>query len=134
MNRTFHHKLSIQAVATVVLLAVCALWCFLVRTGLSPFAGLACMMLGAIAVDRMIHTEYVITDSDQLVISRGRLCKPTAIEIGDIVAVRHVRGMLFVAPHVIVEYGAGRITSVQPAEPDAFIKEIKKRLNSKPTI
>lgn len=128
MNRTFQHKLNIQSVAAVVIIAACALWCFLARTSLSPVFGFACMLLGAAAVDRMLHTEYVITTDNRLVISRGRIVKPKAINIDEIVAVRPVRGMLFVAPYVLIEYGMGRATSVQPADTAAFIKEMKRRL------
>ena len=128
MNRTFQHKLSVQAFAAVVLLAACALLCFLSRTGLTPLLGLVCLLLGAAAVDRMIHSEYVMTPDNRLVISRGRLSKPLAINIDEIVAVRQVRGALLVAPHVIIEYGMGHITSVQPADTDGFIKEVKRRL------
>lgn len=128
MNRTFQHRLNIQSVAAVVILAVCALWCFLARTSLSPVFGLACMLLGAAAMDRMLHTEYVITDDNRLVISRGRIARPKSIDIDEIVAVRQVRGMLLVAPYVLIEYGMGRATSVQPADTAAFIKELKRRL------
>lgn len=128
MNRTFQHKISVQALATLVLLAACALLCFLNRTGLTPVFGFVCLMLGAAAVDRMIHSEYVMTPDNRLVISRGRLSKPLAINIDEIVAVRPVRGALLVAPHVIIEYGMGHITSVQPVDTDGFIKEVKRRL------
>ncbi len=128
MNRTFHHKLSIQAIVTVVLLAAFALWCFLVRTGVSPLFGLLCLLLGAAAVDRMIHTEYVITSDNRLVITRGRLSKPLVINIDEIVEMHEVRGMCFVAGHIIIEYGVRQMASVQPADPEGFIKEVKRRL------
>lgn len=128
MNRTFQHKISIQALASVVLLAACALLCFLNRTGLMPLFGMLMLLLGAAAVDRMIHSEYVMTPDGRLVISRGRLAKPLVVSIDEIVAVRPVRGALLVAPHIIIEYGAGHITSVQPADRKGFIKEIKRRL------
>ena len=128
MNRTFQHKLSVQSLAAVVLLAACALLCFLNRTGLTPLFGFVCLMLGAAAVDRMIHSEYVLTADGRLVISRGHLSKPLVVNIDEIVAVRPVRGALLIAPHVIIEYGMGHITSVQPADTDGFIKEVKRRL------
>lgn len=128
MNRTFQHKLSIQALATVVVLAVCALLCFLQRTGLMPLFGFVCLMIGAAAVDRMLHSEYVMTPDNRLIISRGRLVKPLVVNIDEIVAVRPVRGALLVASHIIIEYGTGHITSVQPADANGFIKEVKRRL------
>lgn len=128
MNRTFQHKISVQALATLVLLAACALLCFLNRTGLTPLFGFACLLLGAAAVDRMIHSEYVMTTDNRLVISRGRLSKSLVINIDEIVAVRPVRGAMLIAPHIIIEYGMGHITSVQPADATGFIKEVKRRL------
>ncbi len=127
MNRTFQHKISVQALATLLTLAACALLCFLNRTGLTPVFGLVCLMLGAAAVDRMIHSEYVMTQDNHLAILRGRLARPLVINIDEIVAVRPVRGALLVAPHVIIEYGMGHVTSVQPADTTGFIKEIKRR-------
>lgn len=128
MNRTFHHKLNVQAVVTVVLLAAFALWCFLMRTGVSPLFGLLCLLLGAAAVDRMVHTEYVITSDDRLVITRGRLSKPLVINIDEIVEMHEVRGMFLVASHIVIEYGMGHMASVQPADPEGFLKEVKRRL------
>lgn len=128
MNRTFHHKLNVQAVVTVVLLAAFALWCFLMRTGLSPLFGLLCLLLGAAAVDRMVHTEYVITTDDRLIIKRGRLSKPLVIDIDEIVEIHEVRGMFLVAGHIVIEYGIRHMASVQPADPEGFIKEVKRRL------
>ena len=128
MNRTFHHKLNVQAVVTVVLLAAFALWCFLMRTGMSPLFGLLCLLLGAAAVDRMVHTEYVITTDDRLIIKRGRLSKPLVIAIDEIVEIHEVRGMFFVAGHIVIVYGMGHMGSEQPADPEGFIKEVKRRL------
>ena len=80
------------------------------------------------AVDRTVHTEYIMTPDNKLVISRGRIAKPIVVNIDDIVAVRPVRGLLFVASHIVIEYGAGHFTSVQPADSEGFVKELKRRL------
>ena len=37
-------------------------------------------------------------------------------------------GLLFVASHIVIEYGAGHFTSVQPADSEGFVKELKRRL------
>lgn len=128
MNRTFHQRFSPQGVVTVVLLAVTALWCFLVRTGVTPTIGFVCMLIGAAAVDRIVNTTYVFTPDGQLVITRGRLAKRLAIPVGDIIDVHEIRGSMFIAPHIIIEYGATRhMTSAQPTDFEAFIAEIKRR-------
>ena len=61
MNRTFQHKISIQAIAAVILLATCALMLFLNRTGITPLLGMVLLIIGAAAVDRTVHTEYIIS-------------------------------------------------------------------------
>ena len=71
MNRTFHHNVSMQGIATIVLLAVVALWCFLVRSGITPALGFVCLLLGAAGVDRLVHTTYTFTADGNLVIVRG---------------------------------------------------------------
>lgn len=128
MNRTFQHKISIQAIAAVILLATCALMLFLNRTGITPLLGMVLLIIGAAAVDRTVHTEYIMTPDNKLVISRGRIAKPIVVNIENIVAVRPVRGLLFVANHIVIEYGAGHFTSVQPADSEGFVKELKRRL------
>ena len=128
MNRTFQQNISIQAIAAVILLATCALMLFLNRTGITPLLGMVLLIIGAAAVDRTVHTEYIMTSDNKLVISRGRIAKPIVVNIEDIVAVRPVRGLLFVANHIVIEYGAGHFTSVQPADSEGFVKELKRRL------
>ena len=39
-----------------------------------------------------------------------------------------VLGMFFVAGHIVIEYGMGHMGSVQPADPEGVIKEVKRRL------
>ena len=127
MDRTFHHRFSAQAFVAILLLAACALWCFLARTGLSPLVGLVCMLVGAAAVDRTIHTTYTFTAVGTLCISRGRLGGRLTLPVGDVISARKVRGTLFVAPHIVIEYGVGHITFAQPAQPDAFMAELRRR-------
>lgn len=128
MNRTFHHKISVQSVACVVLFGVAALWCLLVRTGVMPVAGALCLFLGATAVDRMVGTTYTFTPGGVLHIVRGRTGGRQSIDVDTIVAVRRVRGSIVRPPHIVIEYGAsGRMTSVQPADFAAFEAEIRRR-------
>ena len=127
MNRTFHHNFSLQGIATIVLLAVAALWCFLVRSGITPALGFVCLLIGAAGVDRLVHTTYTFTADGNLVIVRGRLGKSTTISVNEIIAARAVRGTLFTARHIVIEYGCGKITYAQPQQTKEFIEEIRRR-------
>lgn len=127
MNRTFHHNFSLHGIATIVLLAVAALWCFLVRSGITPALGFVCLLIGAAGVDRLVHTTYTFTADGNLVIVRGRLGKSTTIAVNEIIAARAVRGTLFTARHIVIEYGCGKITYAQPQQTKEFIEEIRRR-------
>lgn len=127
MNRTFHQKFNRQGLAMLVLLAAVGLWCFLRHEGLSPLVGLGCLLLGAATVDRLVNTSYTFTADGTLEIVRGRLGKRLSIPVEQIVKATPCRGTLFVASHIVIEYGIGRITYAQPQDPDAFIREIKRR-------
>ena len=130
MNRTFHHNVSLQGIATIVLLAVVALWCFLVRSGITPALGFVCLLLGAAGVDRLVNTTYTFTADGDLVIARGRLGKSITIAVNEIIVVRAVRGTLFTARHIVIEYGCGKITKRYGADRDNMKTRIIKKWTS----
>ena len=127
MNRTFHQHISLQGILAVVLLAAVALWCFLARVGVSPAVGMVCLLLGAAAVDRLVNSTYVFTPDGKLLITRGRLGAKVEIDVADIISARPIRGTLFTARHVVIEYGCGKITYAQPSGEREFIAEIRSR-------
>ena len=131
MNRTFHQNISLQGIATIVLLAVVALWCFLVRSGATPALGFVCLLLGAAGVDRLVNTTYTFTPEGNLIIVRGRLGKSLTIAVDEIVAARVVRGSLFTARHIVIEYGYRKITYAQPQQMNTFVDEIHRRQKTK---
>ena len=130
MNRTFHQNVSFQGIVAIVLLAVIALWCFLVRSGATPALGFVCLLLGAAGVDRLVNTTYTFTPEGNLIIVRGRLGKNQTIAVNEIVMARPVHGTLFIARHIVIEYGYGKITYAQPQQMNEFINEIRRRQNT----
>lgn len=113
-----------------VLLAVMSFWCFWLRTTFSPFLGLVLLLMAVKAIGRLIHTTYTFTPDGLLTISSGPLSKAKIIAVADIVGAWKVRGRLLVAGHIVIEYGAGHIVSVQPENEKAFLKDIRMRLNN----
>ena len=47
--------------------------------------------------------------------------------VNEIIAARAVRGTLFTARHIVIEYGCGKITYAQPQQTSEFIEEIRRR-------
>lgn len=127
MNRTFHQQFNVQGLVLLLLLSAVGLWSFLSHGRLLPLVGLACMLLGATTVDRLVNTNYVFTPDGNLVITRGRLGKQLVLPVEQIVRTTICRGTFFVPRHIVIEYGIGRVTYAQPQDFDAFINEIKRR-------
>lgn len=113
-----------------VLPAAMSFWCFWVRTGVMPVAGFALLVLATTAIERLIHTTYTFTADGMLTIRNGHLAKPRSISVADITGTRKAGGMLLVASHILIEYGAGHITSVQPDNEKAFLAELRRRLDN----
>lgn len=130
MNRTFHRRFSIQGCLVAVLLAAMSFWCFWMRTTFSPFLGFVLLFMAVKAIGRLIHTTYTFTPDGLLVISSGRLSKAKTIAVADIVGAWQVKGRLLVAGHIVIEYGAGHLVSVQPDNEKAFVDEVRKRLEN----
>lgn len=130
MNRTFHKRFSVQGCIMVALLAAMSFWCFWMHTGYSPLLGFVLLLMATNAIERLIHTTYTFTADGHLVVCCGHLSKAKTIAVADIIGVHKMRGRLFVASHIIVEYGAGHIISVQPDNEKAFADEIRKRLGN----
>lgn len=127
MNRTFHQKFNMQGLVMLLILAAVGLWCFLRHEGLMPLVGLGCLLLGAATVDRLVNSSYTFTADGMLIIERGRLGKRLTIPVEQILKATPCRGTLFVASHIVIEYGIGHVTYAQPQTPEAFIREIKRR-------
>ena len=129
MNRTFHRRITIQGCIMAALPAIMSFWCFWVRTGLTPVVGFAMLLLATAAIERLIHTTYTFTPDGMLIINNGHLSRHVSINIASITSTRHVNGMFIVASHIIIEYGARHIASLQPDNEKAFTNELQRRLN-----
>lgn len=119
-----------QGCIMAALLAVMSFWCFWLRTTFSPFLGFVLLFMAVKAIGRLIHTTYTFTPDGLLVISSGRLSKAKTIAVADIVGAWQVKGRLLVPGHVVIEYGAGHLVSVQPDNEKAFVDEVRKRLEN----
>ena len=127
MNRTFHYRVSLLNYVAIAVVAAAALCMFWHRSAAGAVAGLALMMAVVLMVERIIHTAYVFTDDGLLVVSKGRFLRPVSIRVGDIIEVKRMRMSVLPQGYVLIRYGAGHELSVQPANEDAFINEIRRR-------
>ena len=87
-------------------------------------------------IERVIHTTYTFRrvkpiDRDEehefLVIDKGRLSTNVNIPVNEIVKVSTIRTALGLGHYLLLEYGAGNMTGVEPENEEAFLNELKKR-------
>lgn len=127
MKRTFQHRVTYLGVALVLLLAAVALFFFWQRTSSAAVVAMLVLCADVFIVERIIHTTYVFTDDDRLVVSHGRFSRPVVIPLADVTGTAMKRSCFGLVRYVLVEYGASRIVSVMTENDEAFVKEMCKR-------
>ena len=129
MERTFHRRVDAYGVAAAILPAAVSLMLFLHHTPGAVVAGLAMMLLTVIVIERLIHSTYTFTADNTLLIYSGRFSQTKTIRLGEVVRATRVSGRLLNQPHIIIRFGAGHTTSVQPENEDAFYTFLMKKVN-----
>ncbi len=89
--------------------------------------GVVFVFLTIVALERAVHTSYVLTEDGKLIINRGRFTKTKTILLTDIQDVREMPLAFGLGSFVLIEMKNGRMESVQPDNKEAFIKAIQKQ-------
>lgn len=128
MDINFHHRVSVGEVSFIIISAAAAIAFFWNPTPVAVVLGVAAIVFAVEAIDRAIHTTYVITDDGWLRIRRGRLSGKEDISIGEIKKMTKVRLMGGLTHYLLIEYGpTGSLTHVQPIDEDRMMRAIDKR-------
>ena len=127
MNRTFHRRVTLQDIAAIALHAICAFACFWQHTGAWVIIGACLAMTALVAIERAIHTTYVITDEGILHIDKGRLSRPLVIDIAKIEEVSVTKASFLRPTHVALQTGSNDWLTLLPDNNEAFINEINKK-------
>lgn len=127
MARTFRYHISALNCLVVVFIAAAAVLFFIGGSVGNVLVGVLLTLIGLSAVERMIGTLYTFTDDGLLVVKRGRIARQITIPVNEVLKAEKVRGRLLPVRFVLIEYGASHFTSVQTADEDAFIGELRER-------
>lgn len=127
MVRTFHHQTSPLSLLPPVLSAAAALWLLWTPRGGRIVLGLAMVAVFTLTLERILHTAYIFTDDDKLVIDHGKFHKQQVIHICEIVRTERFAPRLLQPEYILICYGAGHKVAVRPVNSGAFLAEIKKR-------
>lgn len=128
MNRTFHRRPDSPSVALVFAVGLAALCLMARREGPALLLGLVLVGVAVVMMERIIHAVYTFDDADRcLVIRLGRFSRTRRLPVSLITRAIIVPRRAWRMPHVVLEYGAGRVCSVCPDNAGAFVAELTRR-------
>ncbi len=128
MDRVFQSKADFSSYLLLAFALTATIWAMWNKTGLiyAP-----CIVLVALIVERIIHTQYVVTADGHLVIQRGRLSKDKTLSIQSIARIDQVSrfhiGRKSFGQYLIVVMSSGEQVAIQPKNESAFVEHITKR-------
>ena len=106
-----------------------AFFCLWHRTsGVMVVLGVLLIVVTIRAVDRAIHTSYVLTDDDQLRIKTGRIGQTKCFSISDIRSLEKHPFAFHIGHYILIELVNGNTISVQPDNVDSFQAVLTKRM------
>ncbi len=121
MKRTFHRRPDAEHIAMIVVLAALALFLFLQRRTSAVLLALVFVAEAVIAIERLIHTAYIIDEeAGLLIIDGGRFVRKVRIYLSDIESITDVSRRLLRPAHVLIRYGAGHERAVMPEDSFRF--------------
>ncbi len=85
------------------------------------------MGVAVLMIERIIHTVYVLTADGRLIISRGRFSRRLSVPVNEIIRMSVVKAGVLGVRYILIEYGAGHETAVQPVNEEAFLNEVRDR-------
>ena len=109
-----------------------AFFCLWNRTN-SLMVVLGCLLIIVTirAVDRAIHTSYVLTNDSALQIKTGRIGLTKRIFLSEVKSVEKRPFAFHLGHYALIELMNGSVVSVQPDNVDSFLSALKKRIEKK---
>ncbi len=116
----------------IVVFALGAFFCLWHRTNmLMVILGFLLIIVTVRAVDRAIHTKYVLTNDGVLKVKIGRIGKTTHIPLTDVKTIEKRPFAFRLGYYALIELMNGSVVSVQPDNVDSFMSVLQKRIEKK---
>ncbi|SHF93658.1 PH domain-containing protein [Prevotella scopos JCM 17725] len=116
----------------IVVFALGAFFCLWHRTNmLMVILGFLLIIVTVRAVDRAIHTKYVLTNDGVLKVKIGRIGKTTHIPLTDVKTIEKRPFAFRLGYYALIELMNGSVVSVQPDNVDSFMSALQKRIEKK---
>jgi uncharacterized membrane protein YdbT with pleckstrin-like domain len=124
MRREFRQRFTIASKSGILLFTILTFYLFWIK---SVVLAMVVVIALAVLIERVAHTTYVFTDDGMLIISHGWLTRKKIIPVNEILKVTKLNITFGLNSFLLLEYGAHKMTSVQPRSDDSFVAELKKR-------
>ena len=116
----------------IVVFSLGAFICLWHRTNmLMVILGFLLIIVTVRAVDRAIHTKYVLTNDGVLKVKIGRIGKTTHIPLTDVKTIEKRPFAFRLGYYALIELMNGSVVSVQPDNVDSFMSALQKRIEKK---
>ena len=130
--RTFQHKVTVNDMGAIVVFSLGAFFFLWHRTNmLMVILGFLLIIVTVRAVDRAIHTKYVLTNDGVLKVKIGRIGKTTHIPLTDVKTIEKRPFAFRLGYYALIELMNGSVVSVQPDNVDSFMSALQKRIEKK---
>ena len=126
-SRTFQHRVTLPAVAVIVLVAAVAFSFLMSRDTVLSAVALILVCLDVVILERVIHTSYTLTDDGMLLVDRGRFARRQTIHVCDILRMELRKTPLCRMHYILIEYGPRKYVSIQTDNEQGFMAEITRR-------
>lgn len=125
--RIFQHRVTLPAVAVIVLLAGVAFFFLMSRDGMLSAVALLLVSLDVGILERVIHTSYTLTEDGLLLVDRGRFARREVIHVCDILRMECRKTLLPGNHYILIEYGPRKYVSILTDNEQGFMAEITRR-------
>lgn len=130
MNQTFHARIAVGQYVFILLITLITIHGFWVK---HIWIAFFFMFLLVLAIERILHTTYRLTQDDQLILSYGRFSRIKTISLQEINSIEcgsYLKiGRFAILRYVLVKYGAnGKHAVLFPVKEDSFLKAIRKQI------
>jgi len=124
MTRTFNHRVMPLEWCAILLFLMGTLYGFWHRSNPALVVlGVLFLVLTTTALDRALHTTYVVADK-RLTVKQGRVSKIKYIDIAEIANISELPLAFHLGSYVLIELKNGKVMSLQPDNCRAFIATI----------
>ena len=112
--------------------ALAAFFCLWNRTNtLMVILGFLLIIVTVRAIDRAIHTKYVLTDDGVLEVKTGRVGQTKRVPLSDVKTIEKRPFAFRLGHYALLEMMNGSVVSIQPDNVDSFLSALKKRIEEK---